>query len=297
MNNMRPHVLGVASALAAVTIWAVFLLGTRFAVSGNFSVEEVLVLRLITASVITLPFMIKLGVLLRGQSLIATLMLTLGGSALFPYVLSSGLFYASASDAGALAPGILPFWTALFSWFIIGEMPTRPRLIGLAFILAGALLVGLWQIITGSDPDAWKGHLLFLLGACLWSIYSIYFRQSGLSPVHGLVIGLFWGTLGLVPFLLSTGNVSFSNVGAYEIVMMSLLQGVLIAVVALILYSIAVRQLGAAQTAAFGALTPVLALIGGAVFLDETITIVGTLGVSLVAFGVLMASGSLERKQ
>jgi len=78
---------------------------------------------------------------------------------------------------------------------------------------------------------------------------------------------------------------------------MSLLQGVLIAVVALILYSIAVRRLGASQTAAFGALTPVLALIGGAVFLDETITIVGTLGVSLVTFGVLMASGSLEKKQ
>ena len=77
---------------------------------------------------------------------------------------------------------------------------------------------------------------------------------------------------------------------------MAVLQDVIIAVLALVLYSFAVRKLGAAQTAAFGALTPVLALIGGAVFLNETITFVKIIGVLLVAIGVVMASGSLERR-
>ena len=296
MKDARGHSLGLAAALATVVIWAVFLLGTRSAVSGKFTVEEVLVLRLGTASLITLPFMLKLGVVLRGQNLIGTFMLTVGASAIFPYVISTGLFYAPASDAGALAPGMLPFWTALFAVLLAGEKLGRLRLTGLTLILGGAVLIGLWQIISGSDSNAWKGHLLFLLGSCLWAVYSVYFRQSGLSPVHGLVIGLFWGTLGLMPFLLLTGKVNFSAVSAPDIVYMAVLQGVIIAVLALVLYSFAVRKLGAAQTAAFGALTPVLALIGGAVFLNETITFVKIIGVLLVAIGVMMASGSLERR-
>ena len=77
---------------------------------------------------------------------------------------------------------------------------------------------------------------------------------------------------------------------------MSIMQGLLNAVLAVLLYSIAIRQIGPAQAGAFGALTPVLALLGGAVFLGEQVTIVKTLGIVLVAFGVLMASGAFEKK-
>ena len=252
-------------------------------------------LRLLTASIVTLPFMIKLGVVLRGQSFVSTMMIALMPSAVAPYIISSGLYYASASDSGALAPGTLPFWAALFSFLLIGEKPSKVRLTGLLAIFTGAISIGLLQMLDGSNSEIWKGHLLFLLGACLWAIYTIYFKQAGLRPVQGLVVGLFWGTLFLVPVLFMTGEVSFSNVSIQEIVWVCLLQGVLIGVLAMILYSIAIRCLGAAQTAAFGALTPVLALFGGVVFLGETITAGGVMGIFLVAIGVILASGSFEK--
>ena len=295
MNAVQERALGVSTAVAAVTIWAVFLVNTRFAISSNFSVEEVMTLRLVTASVVTLPFMIKLGVVLRGQSLVGTMMIALTPSAVAPYAISSGLFYASASDSGALAPGTLPFWAALFSFLLIGEKPSKFRLIGLLAIFIGALSIGLMQMLDSSNSETWKGHLLFLLGACLWAIYSIYFKQAGLRPVQGLVVGLFWGTLFLVPILFMTGEVSFSKASLEEIVWVCLVQGVIIGVLAMILYSIAIRCLGAAQTAAFGALTPVLALFGGIVFLGETITAGVVVGVFLVAIGVILASGSFEK--
>jgi drug/metabolite transporter (DMT)-like permease len=296
MNAVKERALGVSTAVAAVTIWAVFLVNTRFAISSNFSVEEVMTLRLVTASIVTLPFMIKLGVLLRGQGFVSTMMIALVPSAVAPYIISSGLFYASASDSGALAPGTLPFWAALFSFLLIGEKPSKLRLVGLLAIATGALSVGLLQMLDGSsNPESWKGHLLFLLGACLWAIYTIYFKQARLRPVQGLVVGLFWGTLFLVPVLFMTGEVSFSNVSIREIVWVCLLQGVLIGVLAMILYSIAIRCLGAAQTGAFGALTPILALFGGVVFLGETITTGGVMGIFLVAVGVILASGSFEK--
>ena len=295
MSANKERALGVSAALAAVTIWAVFLINTRFAISNNFSVEEVMTLRLVTASIVTLPFMIKLGVVLRGQSFVSTMMIALTPSAVAPYAISSGLFYASASDSGALAPGTLPFWAALFSFLLIGEKPSKFRLIGLLAIFIGALSIGLMQMLDSSNSETWKGHLLFLLGACLWAIYSIYFKQAGLRPVQGLVVGLFWGTLFLVPILFMTGEVSFSKASLEEIIWVCLVQGVIIGVLAMILYSIAIRCLGAAQTAAFGALTPVLALFGGIVFLGETITAGVVVGIFLVAIGVILASGSFEK--
>ena len=200
MILLKGKKLGYASALTAVSIWAVFLLGTRFAVNGNFKVEEVLLLRLMTAAIVTIPIMIKLGVVLRGQGFLGTLMLTLGGSAIFPYIIAEGLYYASVSDAGALASGTLPFWAALFAFLILGERPNKLKMLGLALILTGALFVGLWKIFNVSETQEWKGHILFLLAACLWSIYSVYYRKSGLSPVHGLVIGLFWGSVFIIKF-------------------------------------------------------------------------------------------------
>ena len=289
------YFLGVLAALATVTIWAAFLIGTRFAVSGNLTVDEVLVLRLIPAFLIMVPLMFKLGVIIKGQSIFSVLMIALGATAVFPYLISTGVYYAPASDAGALAPGMLPFWTALFAFLITGEKPSKIRLIGLLIILLGAFLVGFYSILSSSGENTWKGHFLFLAGSGMWSIYSVYFRQSGIDPLTGLVFGLFWGTAVVIPLLLLFGDVSFEKATFLDILSMIILQGLLIAIFAMLLYNFAIRQLGPAQTSAFGALTPILALVGGFVFLGETITLLKTVGIFIVAVGVVLASGILEK--
>ena len=76
---------------------------------------------------------------------------------------------------------------------------------------------------------------------------------------------------------------------------MVLLQGFIIAILAMVLYGYAVRLLGAAQSAAFGALTPILALLGGIALLGETVTPLKVIGVILVAIGVFLASGIVGR--
>ena len=289
------YFLGVLAALATVTIWAAFLIGTRFAVSGNLTVDEVLILRLVPAFLIMLPLMFKLGIFIKGQSVFALLMIALGATAVFPYLISTGVYYAPASDAGALAPGMLPFWTALFAFLITGEKPSKIRLLGLIIILVGAFLVGFYSILSPSDQNTWKGHFLFLAGSGMWSIYSVYFRKSGIDPLTGLVFGLFWGTVVVAPLLVLFGDVSFEKASAFDIFSMIFLQGLLIAIFAMLLYNFAIRQLGPAQTAAFGALTPIMALIGGFFFLGETITLIKSLGILVVALGVVLASGIMEK--
>ena len=289
------YFFGVLAALATVTIWAAFLIGTRFAVSGNLTVDEVLVLRLVPAFLIMIPLMLKFGVIVRGQPIFSLFMIALGATAVFPYLISTGVYYAPASDAGALAPGMLPFWTALFAFLITGEKPSKVRLIGLVIILLGAFLVGSYSILSSSGQHTWKGHFLFLAGSGMWSIYSVYFRQSGIDPLTGLVFGLFWGTAVVIPLLVLFGDVSFEKASIFDIFSMIILQGLLIAILAMLLYNFAIRQLGPAQTAAFGALTPILALVGGFVFLGETITLMKSAGIFIVAVGVILASGIMEK--
>jgi drug/metabolite transporter (DMT)-like permease len=291
MNFFTTWAFGLLAAISTVMIWAAFMLITRSAVLSNFTVEEILVLRLIPGVIVMVPVMWKLGVIPIGQSWPRAIILMIGASAVFPYIISKGLAYAPASDGGALAPGMLPFWTALAAYALAREVPGPRRRFGLGMILVGAVIVSLWSIQSGASDEAWKGHLLFLTGSGLWAVYSVIFRQSGLTPLHGLVIGLFWGGLIVTPLLLVSGNVSFTEANWDDIAAMILVQSFVIGIMATVLFSYAVRLLGAAEFAAFGALTPILALLGGVLFLGEALTYLKIFGVILVAVGVFLASG------
>ena len=296
MFNLNRLYLGVLIVLLTVSIWAVFIVATRFSVSTNFTVEEVIFLRLVPSTIIMAPFMIKYDLIPRGLSWLKAGMLMIGASAIFPYIVSSGLSFAPASDGGVLAPGMLPFWTALAAFFILGEKLDKVRRTGLFIILVGALMVGLWQIIFNSSEGVWRGHILFLVGSGLFAIYSVIFRQSGLTPLHGLLIGLFWGTLFITPILLLTGRVNFSDVSAFDIGITIFIQSLIIGILATILFNYGVRLIGASEMGAFGALTPILAMLGGILFLNESVPLIKMAGIFLVAIGVFLASGILKQK-
>ena len=296
MLKLKRSYLGVLVALITVSIWAVFIVATRFSVSTNFTVEEVLILRLVPSTLIMAPFMIKYDLIPRGLPWFKAGMLMIGASAIFPYIVSSGLSFAPASDGGVLAPGMLPFWTALAAFFILGEKLDKVRRTGLLIILIGALMVGLWQIIFNSDEGVWRGHILFLIGSGLFAIYSVIFRQSGLTPLHGLLIGLFWGTLFITPILLLTGKVTFHDVSAFDIGITIFIQSLVIGILATILFNYGVRLIGASEMGAFGALTPILAMMGGILFLNESVPAIKMAGIFLVAIGVFLASGILKQK-
>jgi drug/metabolite transporter (DMT)-like permease len=59
-------------------------------------------------------------------------------------------------------------------------------------------------------------------------------------------------------------------------------------------YLYAIRALGSSVAAAAAALVPTVGAIGGWIFLEEPITIVKWGGVSIIAAGVIIASGVLS---
>ena len=110
------------------------------------------------------------------------------------------------------------------------------------------------------------------------------------------MIGLFWGSLFIIPILLLTGRVNFHNVSALDIGMTIVIQSLIIGILATILFNYGVRLIGASEMGAFGALTPILAMLGGIMFLDETVPAIKMVGIFLVAIGVFLASGILKDK-
>ncbi|MEM6467452.1 MAG: EamA family transporter, partial [Pseudomonadota bacterium] len=75
-----------------------------------------------------------------------------------------------------------------------------------------------------------------------------------------------------------------------------LFQGVLSGFLATITFGYAVSKLGASRTAAFAALVPGLAALGGWVILGEPIPFNKALGLGAASLGVLLASGILSRR-
>lgn len=295
MVMVNKTAFGFFAAIFTVLIWASFMLVTRLSLQGNFTVEEIITLRLLPAFLIMSPFMFKLGVIPHKLRWPKAVILMFGASAITPYLIAGGLVYAPASDGGALAPGVLPFWTALAAYIIIGEKPSILRRVGLVMIMGGAMVVGLWQILMGTGDGSWKGHMMFLAGAGIWAVHSVFFKQSGLSPTHALVIGTFWGTVFFLPVLFLTGNVSFETVGVQNIIVMIILQSFVMGIFAMLLFSYAVQFLGASETAAFGALIPIISLIGGVVLLNETVSALKLAGIVLVSIGVFLASGLADK--
>ena len=84
MFNLDRRYLGVLVALITVFIWAIFIVATRFSLTTNFTVEEVLFLRLVPSTLIMAPFMVKYDLIPRGLSWLKAGMLMIGASAIFP---------------------------------------------------------------------------------------------------------------------------------------------------------------------------------------------------------------------
>ncbi len=290
-----PALAWVALA-ATVLIWATFLVSTRAAVTGALGPVEVGIMRYGPALILFLPVLIRHGPLPTGAGLREVLLVGLMGGLIFIMLLTSGLRFAPVADSGVFAPSMLPFFVAVLSFFLLGERFDGLRLTGFVLILIGALAVGGWDALSQAESGAWRGHLLFLAGAFCWAIYTIAFRKSSLTAMQAAAMISFWSMLGFGALALFLG-VDFTTAPTNFVILQFLLQGVLSGFTATITYGYAITHLGASRTAAYAALVPVLAALGGWIFLDEPIGAVKTAGILVVSLGVALASGALTRRR
>nr|CAD6420700.1 EamA/RhaT family transporter [Rhizobium sp. Q54] len=285
---------GAAAALSVVGIWATWLISMRYSKGGMLTPLDLSLLRFGIPALVLSPFLLRTGLWPRRAGTLPLLLMIVGAGAPFFQVAAFGLLATPASAAGVLLPGTMPLATALIGMLVLGERPDRLRQSGMLAILAGGLL-----LLVGTSSGTtlgWRSYLVLPFGATLWAIYTHAFRKSGLSAFEAGALICFWSTvinLPLIPLLGSNLLVAPMSEIALQIIPQGLLSGLL----ATILYGVAVRMLGATKAAAYTAVTPVAAAIGGAALLGETLDGLTIAATVVTGVGVLLSTGLLSTRR
>ncbi|MSU90015.1 EamA family transporter [Rhodobacteraceae bacterium 2CG4] len=293
----RPAGWKAPAALAlTILIWASFLVATRAAVTARMGPLEVALVRFGTGAVLFLPVLLRHGPVPRGVRPADLVLLPLFGGVLFILLLAGGLRFAPVADSGVFTPSMLPLYVALLSAALLGERFSRLQMAGFAMIVTGALAVGGWEAAANAGTGAWRGHLMFTGAALSWAAYTVLFRRSGLAPAVAGAVLCFWSAVVLGAMALVVG-VDFTALPPRSLALQVLVQGVLSGFVATFTFFYAVRHLGASRSAAFAALVPVLAAVGGWALLGEAIGPVKAAGIAVVSAGVALASGAFPLRK
>lgn len=285
--------LGAASALSVVLIWAAWLISTRHSVGTTLSALDLSLLRYGVPALLLSPFWLRTGLLPKGAPAWTLVLMVLGSGAPFFQLVGFGMRSTPASAAGVLLPGVMPLAAALIGILVLGERPDRWRRLGMVAILAGGVLLLIDNLSSGRL--SWISYTILPAGATLWAIYTHAFRKSGLSAFEGGALIAVWSTiinLALIPFL----GTHLLTAPASAIGLQFVTQGLLSGLLATVLYGTAVRSLGGTQAAAYTAVTPVAAAIGGALLLGEPLGPVSMIATLVTGAGVLLSTGLLSAR-
>lgn len=284
----RDVAVGAASALVTVSIWAGWIVATRHSVTHALGPVDVGLLRFGLPAVVLAPVWLRCGLLPHGVSRPVLALMVCGSGVLFQLVAASGLETVPPAAAGVLLTGTMPLWAALIGRAVAREPLPATRRAGVAVIAAGVALLAVAGL--GDGGAAWPGAVLLPLAALLWAGYTHAFRRSGLSALQGAAVTCAWSALAelaLIP-VCGTGLVAAAPI---DVTVQLAVQGGLSGLVAIVAYGVAVRRLGAAPAAAFSALAPLLAALGGALFLGDPLPPLETAAALVTGAGVLLASG------
>lgn len=283
--------MGLASALVGGG-WQV---ATRHATTTSIAPEDLVILHYGVPALLLLPILIRLGGL-RPPTLSWPKLLGLVAGAGLPFgiVAMTGARLAPVSHMGVLMAGASPLIAACAAWLLWGDSPGRVKGSGLALMSIGVVVLASGSVV-GWTTNTWQGDVLFVCAAAMWACYTLTFRHSGSSPWHAAALVNAWSLLIVLLWVAARGGSALLSAPAADLVWQFLWQGVLAGVFGLWTFSVAIRHLGAASAAAFGALAPVVSAFGGWLFLGKGLSPGDVVPIVAVVSGVALASGAVGR--
>lgn len=283
--------LGILCGLLAALIWGGQSVVSRHAMLEGMTPADVTILRFLAAASVLLPWAawrvrpFPVGSL--GWPRAWAMALLIGP--LYSLILVGGAYFAPALHSSIISPGLIPVFTALLVFLVLGERAGRMRLLGLGVILAGIAIFSRDALAqTPSRPDAWIGDLLFILIALMWSWFGLLARRWQASSVEITVASCIL-SVPLLAIAVLALPVRLSEAAPAEIALQAVYQGVLVGVVALYLYARSVAMLGAARATLFLPLVPVATAASSALFLSEQPSPPEFVGMAVVVAGMLIA--------
>jgi drug/metabolite transporter (DMT)-like permease len=216
----------------------------------------------------------------------AVLMLT-GGVA---YTLAAywSFHFAPAAHGAVLLSGMLPFFVAAVAWALLGE-PPRSRLRH-ALICIGAGVGCLAIHSLGGLAQSWPGDLLMLSASLCWAIYTVLVRRWGYAPAETTVGVALLSALVYMPVYLLLLPKGVAAAPWSAVLLQAFYQGVLVAIVAMILYMQALARLGPLRLGTAMATVPAIAGIGATLLLGEPFSLWLVGGLVLTSLGAWLGT-------
>jgi drug/metabolite transporter (DMT)-like permease len=134
------------------------------------------------------------------------------------------------------------------------------------------------------------GLISLALAAAMWALYTLIFRQTGLTPLQAAALICFWSALFFLPTYLWLGLSHIAHASTQELVLQGAYQGILMSVVAVITFNRAVALLGSAAATAIIALVPVAASLIAIPVLGEIPSALASAAILVIVMGVVLAA-------
>ncbi len=206
------------------------------------------------------------------------------GGGIAPVLLMFGLSAMPSSHAALLlnAEAVL---TTLLAWAVFKENLGKRIALGMAAIVAGALLLS-WpqsEVLKGVQPESLWPALAVLLACLFWALDNNFTRKVALAGaswvacVKGLVAGV--SNL-LLAFALGATLPDLSKIPV------AMLVGFLAYGVSLALFVVALRHLGASRAGAYFSTAPFVGALFSVLFLAEPVSWQLLVAASLMALGI-----------
>lgn len=202
------------------------------------------------------------------------------GGVLGPVALLFGLTYTTGSTASLLL-NLEAVLTAVIAWVVFRENAGRRIVLGMAAIVAGGVVLSLPGGETGWT--GWIGPLLVAVACLCWAIDNNLTRRVSASDALFIAAGkgLIAGTINSV-LALSLGAMLPDAV----LMLATLGIGLLGYGVSLVLFVLALRELGTARTGAYFSIAPFVGAAVALALLGESTSPAFWIAASLMAFGV-----------
>ncbi len=301
-----PRALGLTAAVITVLIWSSFIVVARASAAHHLLPLDIGFLRIIGAGCVLLPWGWWLMRAQRqsGQRVGSmfglsplpwriTALAGLFGSMLYAMLAYSGFFFAPAAHASVLMPGSLPLWTSLLAVVVLHDHLTRARVMGLACIVLGDLMVGGASLLKAFEGgEVWKGDVMFMCAAFCWACYSVLVRRHALDPVRATIAITAFSCVSFVP---AYGWAAYAGwipthlgtASSAEMLFQAVYQGVGSVVISGITFNVMIRHFGPVRSTMITALVPGLSALGAVVFLSEPMSLNLLTGLALVTCGIL----------
>lgn len=283
------YMRGALYGLAAVSIWSGWIVIARLGLRTNLSPWDIAALRFGVAGFLLAPYVFRRGLAFDRLGWIGLAAIVLGGAAPV-FLANSGLLFAPAAHAGALFPGVMPLIVALLAAVLLKEDFTRTKMIGFGLIMPGVICIA-WG--SGGELGALQnvGHGLFLGAGLTWAFYTVAMRKARLDGLHAAAISAVGSMILYLPVFAILPGGTLAKAPWSDVALQAVVQGVLTAIISLLLYGRAVSILGASSGAAFAALCPVMTAVLGIPILGEWPATLDWGAISLISSGVYIVSG------